>query len=369
MFFRAMMSMAFMSIAACCCTPCVFAINLRPYLSYHPVDGLSIEVRGLYGFDYSRRIYHRLDTSQTKYRPAIISHAKNPKGGRIRFQTDSKQLHVPAEPVGPARPSETLSLVAAHGIDVYVNKRFFMTTIVEKDAEVNLPEPAQGRMNSIDLYLPAQLEVGIDQIGLTPGSNIAPPVALGKTVLFYGTSVEWAAGGNRVALTYPEIIARDLDLDFYNFAFPSNAWGEDEITETLAKIPCDLFVLSYTRNLSIEAIKYTGMQRKRNLIVFVEKIKKYQPEAKVLILSNFFTLSELYDEKSAAVEDAKRLAALGAYQALSGSYSGIYFFDGKKLPMHWRDDDSFVNEGHPDGLGHKQIANSLEPLVGQILGE
>ena len=356
-------------LAGLVCPPWVFATTLRPYLNYHSVDGVNIQVTGLYGFDYSQRLYHRLNTSLEVYRPGIVDLAKRPKGGRIRFRTDSKQLHVASEILNSVEPPTGWSLAAAHGIDTYVNKRFYITTVIEKDGVINLPEPPKDSLNSVELYLPPYLELKIDQIGLTPNSTLTPPPELGKRVVFYGTSIEWGGGGSRAALTYPEMVTRDLDLDFYNFSFPALAWGEDEVTETLAKVPCDLFVLSYTRNVRADALAYTGMTYQENLVAFVSKIKKYQPGAKVIIVSSLYLLTERYDKERAVEENAKRQAAVEACEILSQSYDGIYLVDGKKLPSHYANDDAFSEAGHPTALGHRQIANELKPLIERILSE
>ena len=344
---------------------------LRTDLVYQPVDGQNIVVHGLYGFDYQKLKYRRLDPESAQYRPQIVIQSKWPKGARIRFTTNSLNLHVPVFVIKePDEVPVKLSLTATRGIDIYVNGVFLSSILVKDDEVVTLPRYDGIEFNDIDLYLPSMLVVRVEQIGINKDASIHPPDAFSKKVLFYGTSIEWGGGADRVSLSYPEMLARELKCDHYNFGFRSNGWGEDEMVNTLKLIPADVFVLSYLRNVTPEALEYTKKSYYDNVVHFVRSIKESQPTAKVIVVGPYFYPREAYKSNIAASESEKRKAALRAVNTLvaKDQMEGVFFIDGESVPLHQHNLDGFDDDaGHPNTLGNRQIASRLEPLLRQVL--
>lgn len=346
------------------------AATARPDMSYFSIDGNKIKVHGLYGFSYEVLNYRRLDPSLNHFRPALAWQFIYPKGGRIRFKTNTSRLHVLTEILKMPELPETGSMnrLAARGIDVYVNGGFVDTLLIEEDNVLAYPQSDPPVMREVELYLPCLTAIRIEKIGVDKGAVIEAPNTLNKSVVFYGTSIEWGGGGvSRMSLTYPEVLSRSLGFDVYNFGFRGNAWGEDEIADTLSQVPADVFVLSYLTNVDNEALTYTGKSYYQNVVSFVDKIKYYQPGSKVIVVSPYFSLKELYNSSSKKTAETKRKACKQAADDLSEKYTGIFYFDGKRAPFHNASSDAFGEPVHPNNLGHTQIANLLRPLLIQAL--
>jgi lysophospholipase L1-like esterase len=324
-----------------------------------PVDGTGIRVYGLYFFDYSNPLFQRLDDS-TKYREKIWELSKLPAGARVRFKTNSTKLFFPLKNLTSYAWKNT-SLIGWGGCDVYINNKYFISITYDNVDTLDLKELADGsKINSVDLYLPNYGTAAITQVGIDSSAQILPPDDYDDVILFYGTSITQGASADRASNSFPALISRELNADFYNFGFSGNGKGEEEIQNTLSSIEADLYVLKY----SLQADN--GNTTKQNLIDFVTKIKTKHPDAAVLIISAFHHTPEEYNPSVRENTKQRRDDFFTAYNELKNTYSRIYFEDGLNL-IGPDDDDTLADGVHPNTYGFKLAAQRILPLIRNIL--
>lgn len=337
-----------------------------PGLQYTALEGSPVSVDGLPAYPSTGSLA-RLDVRGGTFRGPVELYGRYPKGGRLRFLTDSPRLHLAPEVVALPEFSPGMSLRAAHGLDVYVDGRFLVTALLEEDKVLDIPQNHDGKVREITVYLPPFAELRPGAVGMVPGSRLLAPPVLANRIVFFGTSIEWGGGQARHSVTYPEVLGRELGVETVNLSFPANAWGEDEVASALAEIPAKVFVLGHVRNLRRQALNYLHETVSANLARITRVIKARQPAASVVLLSPLYLLEEAYNSSRAQEQRSQLAESRRAYSLLSVELPGMAYVNLHDLPSHAEDDDAFSDPGHPNAMGHRQIARRLAPVLRGLL--
>lgn len=329
-------------------------------LDYHALNSESISVHGIINYQKDSNNLDRLGNVSHDLTPVVRSLGKHTAGVRIRFKTDSTRLHISMSkliPLGYSYPH--VSDQASAGIDAYVDDRYIRTITNHDLDEINLIKDANDKnIHTVELYLPSFSPAQIHAIGLDKGSHVEPALPLDIILSFYGTSITQGASSPRSGLTYPAILSRMFNAEYYNYGFSANARGEPEIADILTQSEADIYVLEYSRQAADEPVSVA-----ENLYDFCMRIKNSRPDAKILILTSLFDTEEALGD---TIFEERRTAFRQAYSRLKTKYRGITLVEGYEYIGP--DDRHLLADGtHPNSEGMSVIATKLAEAIREML--
>lgn len=340
-----------------------------PALSWLPLTSSHLEVNGLPWFAENGGELSRLPISHKEsYRKAVWNLAQDPSGGRVRFVTNSSALAIRLEyPHGPNM--KNMQAFGQTGVDLYLHKKYWGTAIADKDSKPGFVQEhvfykEQARVDrEVTLYLPLYVPVKIVGVGVDADSTFkAPsPFALPKPIVFYGTSITQGACASRSGLTYEAIVARALNADFVNLGFSGNGIGEPALASTVASLDASAFVLDFAHNNpSFESFK-------KAYDPFIAAIRKAHPQTPI------FLMTPIYDAHMQSWAPNNRLEQMGALireiaaRRISEGDKNLQVIEGSDL-LGPTAGDSLVDGTHPNDLGIRAMAQTLQVRIGKVLG-
>jgi len=289
--------------------------------------------------------------------------AQFPGGGRIRFASDTSQLHIRAVALGPGRRGNRAA-AGASGLDVYVDGRYWSTVCVSgaEPSEATFFVGAGGERKEITVYLPLFQELSMLAVGVDDGARVEAPASFARVrpYVLYGSSVAQGSCAGRPGMSYSAILARDLGLDFVNLGFGGAGKAEAEVVELVAETTpcCWLFDLgkSYGRQDG------TGYSR------MIYTVRNRHPDVPVVCVTPIFSTRECYSaEYRELSEHTRRAMREAAQERIKGGDSMVRIVEGMDL-LGPEDTDGLHEGVHPNDLGYTLIAERLRPVVGEAIG-
>src|SRR5215467_10159912 len=271
-----------------------FLPGQEPPLRWLQLPSPPMEVDGLPWYAENGGELFRLPVKlKDKYRKPVWDLAQSPSGGRIRFRTNSATLAIRLEYPEPPSMSN-MHAFGQTGVDLYADGVYRGTAVAGRDAKPGATmehvyykqQPAADR--EITLYLPLYMGVKVLGIGLDPEARIERPrpFALGKPVVFYGTSITQGGCASRSGMSYQAILGRTLNIDFVNLGFSGNGMGEPEVARTVAQIDASCFVLDFAQNnRTLESVA-------KVYAPFIETLREKHPQTPILAITPIYSARE-----------------------------------------------------------------------------
>lgn len=290
----------------------------------------------------------------------LVGLARQTSGGRIRFRTDSDRLFVtmevlnePAMPHMPSSGSSGLDFFEGDGSDMtYMGTRQPACGQKELDAEI----PLSSGEKTVTVYLPLYNGIRSLQFGVAQGALLSapPPYTHQKPIVFYGSSITQGGCASRTSNNYCAMLARRFDSDFINLGFSGNAKGELYMAEYIAGLEMSCFVLDYDHNApDVEHLRKTHLP-------FLQTILERQPQLPVLMMSR-------PDTKQSPVDNERRDIVCDSYLWAKQKGFNVFFIDGAEL-FGERDRNCCTVDGcHPNDLGFYRMAQTVEPVIADVL--
>ncbi|MFE0558529.1 SGNH/GDSL hydrolase family protein [Paenibacillus sp. NPDC058910] len=338
---------------------------------YSPKRG-PFQVSG-FGWFHTERIYRRLPAVPEVYiRPEVDALANCTSGGQIRFRTNSRSVSV--------RVCLTAGSSMYHmpptgecGVDAYIGgpghwlhagTARFQAGQVEYESSIFDSETSAAR--SFLLNMPLYQGVEEIWIGLEPGAEVWAPESYdsSKKVIVYGTSITQGGCASRPGMSYTNIVSRRFHLEFINLGFSGNGKGESELAVLAAQIPepaC--LVIDYEGNAgSTESYRQT-------LPLYIETYRKVHPEVPIILISRIRHGAESFKPEILEGRLARKKFQMDLIRQLTeAGDQNLTFVDGSD----WLGDDpgeTTVDGVHPTDLGFKLMADRLEPVLRQVIGD
>ncbi|YCM44633.1 SGNH/GDSL hydrolase family protein [Verrucomicrobiaceae bacterium 227] len=324
----------------------------------------------LVGFPWidNDKVYRRLPVEpKWPLRPAVNSLANSTAGGQIQFQSDSPKVLVRVE-LRQASGMYHMPATGQSGFDLYLglggNQRYAGTTSFSSSAKNYEVTLFTGSKSNRHFTLNFPLYNGVDsvEIGIISGSTIQAPLPYeheGRIVV-YGTSITQGGCAARPGMAYPNILSRRLNAEFINLGFSGNGKGEPELAKLINQIDrTRLVILDYEANAG-ESIRET-------LAPFVDLLREHDNNLPILIISKIRYASELLH--SAHLKTAKAREQFQADFVKTRRAAGdtnLHFLSGSIL-LGDRADECTVDGVHPTDLGFMKMADSIEPVIEEIL--
>lgn len=289
-------------------------------------------------------------------------------GGRIRFNTNSN--YVGLRVVAPKSSIEALSvkmpMSGQYGFSVYVDgeyKNFISPTAMDVANKEPLVYDGvvylDGRSHNIEIYFPLYYSVNEVLVGLKEGCSVVQhaPYTYHRPIVFYGSSITQGGCSTRAGNDYISHLGRWLDSDFINLGFSGNAKGEKEIAEYIASLSPSIFVIDYDHNApTVEHLKLTHL----NMYKTIREKHKGTPIV-------FISKPDFENKEHGSV--ARREVIMNNYRLVKDSGdSNVYFIDGETL-FGTKDRSACTVDGcHPNDLGFYRMAETIFPVLKEILG-
>jgi len=341
----------------------------KPEPKWISADTLSIEGRG---FTETERFFDRLPSAaKDVVRKQVWDLSRDSSGMLVRFQTDSKSIHVSYQLLKDRLAMPHMPATSVSGVDLYaetesgdmrwvaVGKPGRQT--VQARLIDQLKPTSDGKLRTYQLYLP--LYNGIDElkIGVDAKATIqAAPIREVKPIVFYGTSIMHGACASRSGMSISAILGRRLNRPVINLGFSGNGRMEKEVGQFVCQLDASVFVVDCLPNLGPKQVT----ERCEPL---VRQIRKAHPDTPILLVEDrVFTNAWIRQGRENFHADNQK-ALREAYDRLSkAGINNLHYLPGKNL---LGDDREAATDGsHPNDLGMMRYADAYEPVLRKILG-
>ncbi len=350
------------------------AMCLRPLaaadaqLRWMTLPSGQVEINGLPWYGENGGELYRLPVKlKSTYRPPVWDLAQEPRGGRIRFRTNSSAVAIRLE--YPRPPDGTnMHAFGQTGVDLYADGVYRDTAIAGRDAAPGKTvehtffkgQPHIDR--EITIYLSLYMPVRVLGIGFEPDARVdrAKPFVLPAPVVFYGTSITQGGCASRPGMSYQAILGRMLNLDFVNLGFSGNGKGEPEVARAVASLKASAFVLDFAQNNpTVESLAQVYAP-------FLDTVRKAHPETPILVITPIYATFESWS-RDARLEGMRELIRQAAAQRIAAGDRHLEIVEGTDLLGPSRG-DGVVDGVHPNDLGFQWMAEGLAGRLAKVLG-
>ena len=339
----------------------------EPQLHWIPVATQNVEVDGLPWFGENGGELFRLPVRlRDTYRKPVWDLAQSPSGGRIRFRTNSTTLAIRLEYPAPPEMGN-MHAFGQTGVDLYADGVYRGTATADKDSKPGVTkehtyykdQPRTER--EITLYLPLYSGVKVLGIGLDTDAHIerAKSFALGKPLVFYGTSITQGGCASRPGMSYQAILGRMLNADFVNLGFSGNGKGEPELAHAVADIDAACYVMDFAQNNpTVESLTEVYAP-------FLATVRGKHPETPILVITPIYSSRESW-ARDARLEGMRELIRRVGAEKIAAGDRHLEIVEGTDLLGPTRG-DGLVDGTHPNDLGFQWMADGLAARVGKVL--
>ena len=336
-------------------------------LHWMPVTSPKVDVAGLPWIQENHGEFWRLPArSRDAFPKEVWNLSLDPTGGRIRFRTDSSTVALRLE--WPHPPGmRNMHLFGQSGVDLYVGHTYWDTAVPDKDAAPgkvyeHIYFKGQPRaMRDIAIYLALYSPVKVVEIGLDKDAALesAPPFAVARPVVFYGTSITQGGCASRSGMSYQAILGRRLNLDHVNLGFSGNGKGEAGVARAVAEIDAVAFVLDFAQNNSdVDSLAEVYDP-------FIGILRERHPDTPIVSITPIYAASEATG--SPRNEQMRALIRKVVSRRIAAGDTHLQLVEGTDLLGPSRV-DGLVDGTHPNDLGFQWMAEGLAERLRKVLG-
>ncbi|MBD3185413.1 hypothetical protein GF325_01185 [Candidatus Bathyarchaeota archaeon] len=313
--------------------------------------------------------------ARKKLDPALWNKVEMPSGVRVSFRTRCDALILDVSYVGDL--SFDRFCRNANGFDIYQDGKLMQTIMSPTGlGDVVLMAELDGtREHDYTIYLPFHVRIQLNLLVLeskhwNKEPEIHPISREFKKpghLVFYGSSITHGSHAQRPGITYPAIIARQLNMDFLNLGFGGTGKGESEVAGLLASIDHPvMYILDWGINIwgddekDFIYTRYQGM---------VDRLKSSHPTVPILLI-NLQTggpLGQEGDHMRANIEEIRQEIKQVFDREVEKGNKNIFYTDAMDIINPGNINELTTDRIHPNQAGFMQYANHLSPVISKIL--
>jgi len=339
-------------------------------IRWHDPRNAPFKLLGFPWFD-TYRVYRRLPpkTGALPIPDAVNDLANHTAGGQIRFRTNSSHISVRVTLSGPANMCH-MPATGQCGFDCYVHIGGWRFTgcakyeVVDLTYESALFAHDAPEWREVILNFPLYQGVQTVEVGLDADASVDPPssITYAKRCVIYGTSITQGGCASRPGLAHTNILSRRLGAECVNLGFSGSGRGEPVMAEIMADIAdSGCFVLDYEANAGYDILVDTMPN-------FIEILRKKHPATPILVVSKTPYAALGYSDSYVREQQKNRALQRGIVDKCRASGDAdIHFMDGS---LFFGDgfDEYTVDGAHPNDIGFMKIADSLAPVLQDLMG-
>jgi len=278
-----------------------------------------------------------------------------PDGGRIRLSCDTSRLAIRVQVISERKKPCYF--------DAYVGNELAGSAEATGTERIDLLlfEGKDRAKKDITIYLPNNHEASVFAVAVDQDASFhkPPPFALKRPFVSYGSSVLQGTGASRGAMTYPAILARQLNLDFVNLGFGGAGKAEPEVVSLVNEIDACGFLFDLGKSYGLQPIEVFAKM--------LDTIRASHPDVPIIVVTPIYSLREAnepeYKDKS---EKLRVLMRQAADERVKAGDKLMLVVEGLDIAGE-KDADAFHDPTHPNDEGNARMAQRLEPTVGQVL--
>ncbi len=289
-------------------------------------------------------------------------------GGRVRFVTDSRVVHIRAW-MRNVDHVPHFPMTGSAGFDLYADGHHrgtfrppfqledFFASQMEFHAD-SVYDTGEGQMREITIHFPLYAGVVRLEIGLAEGATLspAPLYHIMKPVVFYGSSITQGGCASRPGNSYQAILTRTKQFDHINLGFSGSARGEEAIAKYISSLDMSAFVLDYSYNAP-----NTAHLAATHEPLFLA-VRGAHPDLPIIMVSA--PQADVSHEMARQREVIERTYR----HAVEAGDKNVYIVDGGKMFDPFGGSDTCtVDTCHPNDLGFFAMAKAIgEPLCAAL---
>jgi len=321
-----------------------------------PFPDSNLELRGLpWHSENAPDLWRFPKRAESVVHERVWKRAVAPGGGRIRLSCDTSRLAI------------RVQVMQGHGMpvyfDVYAGSELLGSANAKGTNEIDLSlfEGKERSKKDLVIYFPHEHQVRVLAVGVDPDTQFhaPPPFALNRPFVCYGSSVLQGTGASHGAMTYPAILARQMNLDFVNLGFGGAGKAEPEVVSLVSEIDACGFLFDLGKSYGLQPLEVYGKM--------LDTIRAEHPDAPIIVVTPIYSTKEekdpAYKDKSEALRTLMRQAA--RERAEKGD-ERIVVVEGLDL-FSEKDVDALNDPLHPNDEGNARVAQRLAPTVEKLL--
>ncbi|MCD6322493.1 MAG: hypothetical protein J7L77_05655 [Clostridiales bacterium] len=284
--------------------------------------------------------------------------AHNTSGIRARFYTDSTSIRIVSDNDNISEYAH-IPISAHSGYDVYINNVFKINIrplYGEKKMDEIIELQQNNCMNLIDIYFPLYNNVKTFSFELDKEAHIKRAEKPKKPILFYGSSITQGGCASRPGNSYVNMLSTMLKRNIINLGFSGNARGDIPIAKYIGSLSIAAFVYDYDHNAPDTAFLRETHE------AFFKALRRLKPDLPVIMMSR-----PGYERWQETAINNTAVVMTTYLDALNAGDRNVYFIDGKTLFGTYGRDRCTVDGTHPNDIGFERMAESILPVLKDIL--
>ncbi len=348
----------------------------EPDIIWHDPRISPFSIHGVF-FSEQENCYMRIPKSVAEQTSeGVLCLNYNTAGGRVRFKTNSPYIALKSINSNCGIQPH-LTILSTYGYSIYINGKYFQkitpdlsnfkcnSLVVENDGIFRVtPYGLEKEVYEVEIFMPLYSGVNEFYVGLKENSIILPatPYKYQKPILFYGSSITQGGCASRPGNDYISHLSRKLNSDVLNLGFSGNGKAEKAIAEYMASLNPSIYVLDYDHNApNVEYLSETHYP-------LYQTIRKAHQHTPIVFISkpDFHTccyyvtkLQENFNRRQVIIDSYNKAKADGD--------KNVYFIDGETLFIDQDYDSCTVDSCHPNDLGFFRMAQTIYPLLKNLL--
>lgn len=340
-------------------------VDLTVWIDMAPFN---IEGRGWDDADLGHRWDRLPARAEAMVRGPVWTLSHHTAGFAIPFECDSPKIQARWTSRTPFLDMDHMTNTGEAGLDLYAmdgdTLRWCGVGRAPRDPsnEKELVPCAPEGMTQYMLYLPLYNGIETLELGIEPGSTIRSlPHRDTRPICFYGTSITQGGCASRPGMAYPSILGRRLNRETINLGFSGNGRMDLEVADLMADIDAEIFVLDCFANMNIELVN-------ANMLEFIRRLRASHPNTPIVIIEMAVYQDYWFNaDRRAEIDEENALTRAYYEQLVEEGMTGLIYLE--SAGMIGDDSAGTVDGIHSTDLGFVRMADSLEPVLRELLGE